>query len=299
MARVLIIDDSDEIRLLVRLLLDTDPSLDVVGEAMNGAEGVAQADALAPDLIVMDVAMPVMDGIEATRRIKEPAPGTEVVAFSSATERSTIEAILTAGACTKVDKSELDHLLAVLHDLAEATRRETVSGGRFAETMASFRRATMPVFGMAAVLTLALFAVSLRPGGVQDVPTGPRDVAASVPNDPVASVDTRDGRSETVDDEGNQERKRGRATRGSSTPASPVALASSSDPASSSAPGTSPSDGSGSAGSGSAGSGPGSGAVAADMPANDNAEVPALAIANYESRPGADKAAGAKARRTS
>jgi CheY-like chemotaxis protein len=118
MARVLIVDDSESMRLLVRLTLEMDPSLEVVGEAADGRAGLARADELDPDLIVMDLSMPVMDGIEATRRIKEKRPEVGIVAFSAATEEAVIGKALAAGARTSIDKEDVIGLLHVLQDLA-------------------------------------------------------------------------------------------------------------------------------------------------------------------------------------
>src|SRR5918992_461742 len=72
--RVLVADDSAAARLLIRGILEADPELEVVGQATDGAEAVALADRLAPDVITMDVAMPGVDGLEATRRIMARVP---------------------------------------------------------------------------------------------------------------------------------------------------------------------------------------------------------------------------------
>lgn len=69
MTRVLLVDDQELVRSGFRIILDTEPDLEVVGEAANGEEAVALATELAPDVICMDVEMPTMDGITATRRI--------------------------------------------------------------------------------------------------------------------------------------------------------------------------------------------------------------------------------------
>ena len=67
--RVLIVDDHAIVRKGIGALLDTEPDIAVVGEAVNGVEAVAQAETLCPDVVLMDLVMPRMDGIEATRRV--------------------------------------------------------------------------------------------------------------------------------------------------------------------------------------------------------------------------------------
>ena len=69
MISVLIVDDQDLVREGVRILLDTEPDLTVVGEAADGSQALAQARRLDPDVIMMDVRMPEMNGIEATNRL--------------------------------------------------------------------------------------------------------------------------------------------------------------------------------------------------------------------------------------
>jgi DNA-binding NarL/FixJ family response regulator len=76
--RVLLIDDNRAMRLAVAGLLK-DEGIEVVGEAEDGAAGVELAERLGPDVVVTDVRMPVLDGISATRRIREIAPSTQVV----------------------------------------------------------------------------------------------------------------------------------------------------------------------------------------------------------------------------
>ena len=83
MIRVLIVEDSPTVRLLLKALLESDPDIEVIGVAANGAEGVSMALALKPDLITMDIRMPIMDGFEATRRIMEEHATPIVVVSSS------------------------------------------------------------------------------------------------------------------------------------------------------------------------------------------------------------------------
>ncbi len=77
--RILAVDDTALFRTSVAELIDAQDDLTVVGEAENGLEGVEMANALKPDLVVMDIEMPVMDGVEATRLIREQLPGVKVV----------------------------------------------------------------------------------------------------------------------------------------------------------------------------------------------------------------------------
>lgn len=98
--RVLIVDDSATIRGLLSATLDADPDLKVVGAAVNGKMGVDMIATAAPDIVLLDVEMPVLDGIGALKEIRRIAPKLPVVMFSSLTERgakTTLDALL-AGA---------------------------------------------------------------------------------------------------------------------------------------------------------------------------------------------------------
>jgi two-component system, NarL family, response regulator LiaR len=92
--RVLIIDDHHVVRRGLNLVLSTDPELEVVGEAGDGAEAVQLARKLRPDVVLMDIAMPVLDGIAATEAIARDMPGIRVLALTSATgDHAAIDAI--------------------------------------------------------------------------------------------------------------------------------------------------------------------------------------------------------------
>lgn len=96
--RMLIADDHDVVRHGLRNFLEVDPDLEIVGEAANGAEAVRLALELKPDVVIMDLIMPVMDGITAIRMIREQLPNTEVVALTSVLEDASVVEAVRAGA---------------------------------------------------------------------------------------------------------------------------------------------------------------------------------------------------------
>ncbi len=80
---VLLVEDHEIIREGLRALLDTQQDIEVVGEASNGREGVSLARNMSPDVVVMDISMPELNGFEATRQINQAVPGTKVLVLSS------------------------------------------------------------------------------------------------------------------------------------------------------------------------------------------------------------------------
>ena len=96
--RVLIADDHVVVRKGIRALLATEPGIDVVGEATDGAEAVRAAAELRPDVILMDIVMPTMDGIEAVRRIIAAQPGSRILVLTSFATDDQIFPALRAGA---------------------------------------------------------------------------------------------------------------------------------------------------------------------------------------------------------
>ena len=98
MVRVLLVDDQELVRSGFAMLLGAQDDIDVVGEASDGAQGVEQAAALRPDVVLMDVRMPVMDGIEATRRITALDPSPRVLVLTTFDLDEHVYAALQAGA---------------------------------------------------------------------------------------------------------------------------------------------------------------------------------------------------------
>jgi len=96
--RVLLVDDHSVVREGLRMFLGRDPELEVVGEAADGEEAVQLAQQLKPDVVLMDLLMPVMDGIAATTVIRKELPDTEVVALTSVLESDAVVGAVQAGA---------------------------------------------------------------------------------------------------------------------------------------------------------------------------------------------------------
>jgi two-component system, NarL family, response regulator LiaR len=96
--RILIADDHKVVRHGLRMFLEVDPELVVVGEAADGAEAVRLAEQLRPDIVLMDLLMPVMDGIAATATIRRKMPEIEVLALTSVLEDASVVGAVRAGA---------------------------------------------------------------------------------------------------------------------------------------------------------------------------------------------------------
>jgi two-component system, NarL family, response regulator NreC len=113
--RILLCDDHAVVRHGFRLILSVQKDFDVIGEAVNGREAVEKAEALHPDVVVMDVTMPELNGIEATRRLAECAPRARVLALSMHKDAVYVREILRAGARGYLlkDSGEQDLVAAV------------------------------------------------------------------------------------------------------------------------------------------------------------------------------------------
>lgn len=103
--RVVLVDDHELMRQGLRSILDREEQVEVIGEAASGREAVELARRLSPDVVVMDVAMKDMNGIEATRQVRAECPGVRVLALSSHSDSRYVSSILQAGACGYVLKA--------------------------------------------------------------------------------------------------------------------------------------------------------------------------------------------------
>jgi DNA-binding NarL/FixJ family response regulator len=104
--RVLVCDDVEAFRALMRYTLPEDPAIEVVGEAADGLAAIECAAALQPDVVLLDLTMPRLDGIDAIPAVLERAPNTRVVALSGWGADRMADAALASGAVAYLEKSE-------------------------------------------------------------------------------------------------------------------------------------------------------------------------------------------------
>src|SRR5436190_1654085 len=131
-ARVLVVDDTPRIRTVLRELLELDGRFEVVGEAGNGEEAIVEAGRLRPDVVVLDMEMPILDGLEALPGVQEASPESLVVVFSTHPRGDIERTALAAGAHAYVEKG------ASLSALIEA-----LVGGLAARKVTTFRAQTV------------------------------------------------------------------------------------------------------------------------------------------------------------
>jgi len=104
--RVFLVDDVGAFRTLMRFTLEEDPRIQVVGEASDGCAGVDGVEALKPDVVLLDLAMPVLDGFEAMPLMLERSPGTTIVALSGFTAERMASLCIASGAHAYLEKGE-------------------------------------------------------------------------------------------------------------------------------------------------------------------------------------------------
>ncbi|HEX6817914.1 MAG TPA: response regulator transcription factor [Ktedonobacterales bacterium] len=127
---LMMVDDHAIVRQGVRAFLDTQPDLQVVGEAGSGEEAIALAGELAPDVVLMDLVMPGMDGVESTRLLKQVSPRSHVIVLTSYHEDEHIFPAIRAGALSYLLKDVAPHELA--DAIRKAARGEAVLHPRVA-----------------------------------------------------------------------------------------------------------------------------------------------------------------------
>jgi DNA-binding NarL/FixJ family response regulator len=147
--QVVVCDDVSEMRKLLRFALETDPRMRVVGEADNGRDGARMIADLQPDVVLLDLSMPEMDGLEAIPEIVSSAPDTGIIVFSGFAAERMKQPALTSGADRYIEKgSPLDDIIAAVRDVADARRGDpgrgngdsTTEGGFFAAWLARLGR---------------------------------------------------------------------------------------------------------------------------------------------------------------
>jgi DNA-binding NarL/FixJ family response regulator len=123
MISVLLVDDHAYIRKGIGYLLEATPDIEVVATASNGIEGVAKACSLQPDVVIIDISMPFMNGIEATKQIRAGCPRTHVLALSIYPDKEYIQGALEAGAYGYLLKDKIgDELLEAIRSIYSGKR---------------------------------------------------------------------------------------------------------------------------------------------------------------------------------
>ncbi|MEM5773940.1 MAG: response regulator transcription factor [Anaerolineaceae bacterium] len=130
---VLLVDDHNMVRMGLKAYIDTLPDIEVIGEAGNGVEALRLVGDLAPDVVLMDLLMPEMDGVEATRQLKKISPSTQVIVLTSYHEDEHIFPAIRAGALSYVLKDIDPDVLA--DTIRRARAGEAVLNPRVAARM--------------------------------------------------------------------------------------------------------------------------------------------------------------------
>jgi DNA-binding NarL/FixJ family response regulator len=145
--RILLVDDHRLMRQGLRLMLEDEPDLEIVGEADNGRSAVAMAAELKPDVVIMDVTMPELNGIDATLQIRATNPRIKVVAVSMHVERQFITKMLAAKASAYLPKdSQVEELLAAIRTaLSDGVYvSPKIAGAMIVESLSSDEKKSAP-----------------------------------------------------------------------------------------------------------------------------------------------------------
>ena len=118
--RILVADDHEVVRQGVRVLVEQEAGWEICGEAIDGREAVALTEKLAPDVVVLDLGMPVLSGLDAARQIRLGRPKTEVLIFTAEENEQLIHKVFAAGVRSYILKSDLgEHLVAAIRALGQ------------------------------------------------------------------------------------------------------------------------------------------------------------------------------------
>jgi DNA-binding NarL/FixJ family response regulator len=128
LVRILVVDDYEPFRRFLCSMLTRRADLQIIGEALDGLEAVQKAEELQPDLIVLDIGLPTLNGIEAARQIRKFAPESKIIFVSQESSPDVVQEALGLGTCGYVVKSQAQReLLAAVDAVLEG--RRFVSGG--------------------------------------------------------------------------------------------------------------------------------------------------------------------------
>src|SRR5579859_6688719 len=115
--KVLIAEDHDVVREGLKILISSDSGIEIAGEASNGAAAVRLARKLQPDVVLMDLAMPKVNGLQATREIRQQVPRSKVLVLSAYKDDETLQKVLAAGVSGYITKhSAADELLTAIRE---------------------------------------------------------------------------------------------------------------------------------------------------------------------------------------
>jgi DNA-binding NarL/FixJ family response regulator len=118
--RVLLCDDAEGFRALMRSTLEDDPAIEIVGEASDGVAGVEATAELQPDVVLLDMSMPRMGGLQAIPKMRRSAPRTSIIGLSSLAAERMAGPSIEIGAHSYLEKgSDLDDIRAAIHDAAD------------------------------------------------------------------------------------------------------------------------------------------------------------------------------------
>jgi len=176
--RVLLAEDHAVVREGTRQIVEADPAIEVVGEAADGAEVVELASRLRPDVVLLDLHMPVLNGIEATRRIIADAPDARILILSAYDDEDYVSAALDAGASGYLLKSAHGHeVVAAIHAIAEG---QVVMDARLARR--ALRRRDNPAVDEPTARELEVLRLAARGLRTKDIAeelgTSPRTIEA-------------------------------------------------------------------------------------------------------------------------